>query len=882
MYTVRNQIICAARRMAPMWISLLGMLACADVNVHAEEAHAITFEEDVRPILKAHCWQCHGEEAELKGGFDTRLARFILRGGDSGTAVSKSGHKDSLIWQRIASGEMPPGPKRLSPEDTAMIAAWIDAGAGTLREEPESLAHEGHFTEEDRSHWSFQPVVRPAFPPIKGGSFIQSPIDMFILARLEAEGLSFSPMADKATLIRRLYINLLGLPPSPEAIERFLREDHPESYARLVEQLLTSPTYGERWARHWLDVAGYADSDGVTKRDTVRAWAFKYRDYVIDALNENKPWDEFLVEQLAGDELVSRPYRDLDSSEAQKLIATGFLRMSPDGTSGDVLDQELARNQAVAEVIKSVSTSLLGLSVGCAQCHSHRYDAISHTDYYRMRALFEPAYNWKDWRSPGARLISQWSAATEAEDTALQQEASALTENRDKELDEVAESIVQKRILELPEDIQEAARAARSTPADERTAEQSKIIEDHAFLKVTGASLQEIDGGAKNEIVEKWDPKIAEVNSRRPPRDYLMPLTEVAGSVPVTFLFNRGDHKQPQKEVLPGGLSIIAPPELNIPVDDPELPSTGRRLAYARYLTNGSHPLVARVLVNRIWMHHFGSALVSTPGDFGTQGERPSHPELLDWLAAEFVDSGWDLKHLHRLILCSTVYQQTAVRSDLLQRVDPENQLLGRMSVRRLESEVLRDSLLSLSGQLQQKMGGPAAPVSLDNVGQRVVVSRTQYDPSGRLLRDVESVGEDKYRRTIYIQVRRSLPLGILVPFDIPTLNPNCTKRTVSNNAPQSLQMMNDPFVIEQVNAIAARLIDEVGDDIPGQIARAWRLIIGKSPSKFQMENAIAFLSDLEFELRSEGDDDAPTTHQKALAQLCQALVASNGFLYVE
>jgi hypothetical protein len=374
---------------------------------------------------------------------------------------------------------------------------------------------------------------------------------------------------------------------------------------------------------------------------------------------------------------------------------------------------------------------------------------------------------------------------------------------------------------------------------------------------------------------------IEEARNKRPAPDKLMCLTEVPGQVPVTHLFARGDFNQPRDEVTPGELSVLDNEGISIPVNDPQLPTTGRRLAYARHLTSGRHPLVARVLVNRFWMHHFGKGLVNTPGEFGIQGELPSHPKLLDWLAVEFMESGWDLKHLHRLIVNSTAYRQVATRQEGLEVIDPDNRLLGRMSIRRLEAEAIRDSLLSLSGQLLWKMHGPPAPVSLDSVGQRVVVSVNQYDPTGRLLLDVAAVGEDEFRRSIYIQVRRSMPLGVLVPFDLPTLKPNCQQRTFSTNAPQSLLMMNDPFVLKQVDGLAGRIRDVAGDDPAGQLQQAWQLVLGRMPSDREEQAALVFLEEQAASLRVVTPDLA-NPQQVALTHLCQALVSSNGFLYVE
>ena len=857
------------------------LVACLLPSVVPATAETdVRFETAVRPILKTHCWQCHGEENPVKGGLDARLARWLRQGGDSGPAVVPHKPQESLLIERVATGEMPPGSKTLTPRELATLRQWIEQGAKTLRPEPEGIAREA-LTPEEEGHWSFQPIVRGTLPELDSAAQPTSPIDVFLLKRLEANEMDFSGRAGRETLIRRVSIGLLGLPPTPDQIAMFLADRSPAAFESLVDRMLASPYYGERWARHWLDVVGYADSDGVTKADSVRAWAFKYRDYVVRALNRNQPWNDFLVEQLAGDELVAPPYRDLTLVQARRLIATGYLRMSPDGTDGPVIDQDLARNQTVAEVIKVVTTSLLGLSVGCAQCHPHRYDPISHRDYYRIRALFEPAYDWKAWRGPGGRLISQWSAETRQRAEAIDRAVKKLTAQRDRELDAAADRVVSGRIAKLPKGVQQAARLARVTPPADRTEEQKALIETHAFLKVDGRSLQEIDGGAKAKVLEKWDPEIAAATAKRPARDQLMPLTEMPGHVPATYLFRRGDHKQPAEAIPPGELSVLSPDGFVINFNDPGSVTTGRRLSYARHLTNGQHPLVARVLINRFWMHHFGKGIVATPSEFGLRGDPPSHPELLDWLASEFMASGWDLKHIHRLLLNSTAYGQRAVRTTATESVDPDNRLLGRMSVRRIESEVLRDSLLFVSGRLVDKAYGPSVPVSLDNVGQRVIVSRTQYDPSGRLLRNVASVGGEAYRRTIYIQVRRSLPLGVLVPFDLPGLDPNCAKRTISNNAPQSLQMMNSPFVLEQVDRFAARVRRQAGNDVARQITLAWVMALGRQPMDDELETARVFLEE-QTTLLKNAQSGGNSSRGTALANLCQALVGSNGFLYVE
>ena len=336
-----------------------------------------TFEADVRPILKAHCFHCHGEEGKTEGNLDVRLVRLLVAGGDSGAALAAGKAGDSYLIERLESGEMPPGEKKVSAEELRIIREWIDQGALTARPEPAN-ADQLAFTEEERAFWSFQPVVAPPIPQVKAADRVRTPVDAFVLARLEREGFRFSPDADKRTLIRRAYFDLLGLPPSPEEVDAFLADDDPQAWPRLLDRLLDSEHYGERWARHWLDVAGYADSDGYSEQDRVRESAWKYRDYVIRSLNADKPFDQFLVEQLAGDELVARPYRNLSDADKDRLIATGFLRNGPDGTGDRAVNQDIARNEVVADTINIVSTSLLGLSVGCARCHSHRFDPITH------------------------------------------------------------------------------------------------------------------------------------------------------------------------------------------------------------------------------------------------------------------------------------------------------------------------------------------------------------------------------------------------------------------------------------------------------------------------------------------------------------------------
>ncbi len=394
------------------------LLLCVAVGLATPLARAddaVSFERDVRPILKAHCFHCHGGEEKTEGNLDLRLRRFMAAGGDSGPAIVPSNHAESLLYQRVASGEMPPVDKKLSPEEVATIGRWIEAGAATLRDEPEKLDPGLEITPEERAFWSFQPI--PAAVPIPAFSStdrVRTPIDAFVAQTLHEHELQFSPDASKATLLTRAYFDLVGLPPTREELAHFLADNDPQAYEHAIDRLLDSPHYGERWGRFWLDIAGYADSDGYTAADTVRPFAYKYRDYVIRAFNADTPFDQFIHEQLAGDELTTGDMQNLSPEDQDRLAATGFLRMAADGTATGGIDQDTARNQVMADTIKIVTTSLLGLSVGCAQCHDHRYDPIPQADYYRLRAVLEPAYNWKDWKLPEQRRVSLWTDADRA------------------------------------------------------------------------------------------------------------------------------------------------------------------------------------------------------------------------------------------------------------------------------------------------------------------------------------------------------------------------------------------------------------------------------------------------------------------------------------
>src|SRR6266404_1832457 len=534
--------------------------------------------------------------------------------------------------------------------------------------------------------------------------------------------------------------------------------------------------------------------------------------------------------------------------------------MGADGSATPaVADYDIVRNQVVADTVKIVSTSLLGLSVGCAQCHDHRYDPIPQTDYYRLRAVIEPAYDWKNWRTPDQRLISLYTDADRKRAAEVEAEAKKLADEKETKQKQYIEEALTKHLEKFEPPLREQLRAAYDTPADKRTAEQKKLLGDNPSVNINPGVLYQYNQKAADDL-KAIDAKSAEIRARKPPEDFISVLTEPSDKVPVTYRFHRGDPKQPKEAIHPGVLTVLArsgePAEL--PEKDPALATSGRRLAFARWLTSGTNPLVARVLVNRVWLQHFGRGLVGTPSDFGVMGERPSHPELLDWLASDFVQHGWQLKRLHKLIMTSTAYRQSSRRDPHRNQRDPENRLYWRKPVQRLDAEVIRDAILSASGVINDKMYGPPVPVRPDVHGQ-IVVGLDKTEGDNKMPVEVPLNGEE-FRRAVYVQVRRSRPLAMLNAFDAPLMEVNCERRQSSTVATQSLMLMNSQFILDQAARFAQRLQKECGDDRAAQVARAWQLAFSRSPTAPELTDALAFLSGQASALKTAGEKEAGET----------------------
>jgi hypothetical protein len=844
---------------------LIGAVACA-------QPAAPLFEKDVKPILEAKCLRCHGAEGR-KAALDLRTRAAVLRGGKSGPAVSPGSSEKSLLWVQIAADRMPAEGDKLTTAEKTLIRAWIDGGArGDEKAVAIAEGPDRAVTDADRQFWSFRPPVRPPVPVIHNPqSSIRNPIDAFLLAALQRKGLTFSPEADRLTLLRRATFDLTGLPPTPAEIDAFLADARPDAYDHLIDRLLASPHYGERWGRHWLDLAGYADSEGILDADYVRAAAWRYRDYVIRAFNADRPYDRFLKEQLAGDELTDywtayRTQKELPPDVVEGLTATGYLRCASDTSRPDFATIKNAPGyyfQTLDDTVKIVASGVLGLTLQCARCHSHKYDPVPQTDYYRMQAIFMSAYRPSQWVPQVQRRLSEATEAQEKEakdhNATVDVAVAALKKQTDAVRKEYIEKVFADRLAALPAEIRDDVKTALATEAAKRTEVQKYLADRFKALRPEPAALPMLDKSYPafaEKIAALTKAQQAEEAKRRVLPE-IRALYDLPGDAK-THLLRRGDYLNPGPEVRPGVLSVLATPRaFDWKQPAPEVKTSGRRLAFAEWLTQPEHPLTARVLVNRLWLHHFGEGIVSTPDNFGRTGAAPSHPELLDWLATEFVREGWSAKRMHRLMVTSTAYRQSSARNPNAQGIDPEDRLLWRQRLRRLEAEALRDAILSTSGALNVHMYGPPVPMVRQGDGEVV----TQADASGS-------------RRSVYLQVRRSQPLTILQVFDQPVIETNCTRRSASTVSSQALTLLNSAMLTQQADAFAGRVLREKPDDAA---AHALLLAFGRPTTERERTALTAFLK--EQTPRHAGAADA---ERRALADLCQMLLSANEFVYID
>jgi hypothetical protein len=858
-----------------------------------------TFERDVLPLFVTYCLKCHGAK-ESKAGLDLRTLVGIAEGSDSGPVLVPGSPERSLLFKQVTMGKMPPGKTKLAPAQVRMLRSWILAGARA----DQPLRPITREKDTGRKHWAFQPPARPKVPLVRNPARVRTPVDAFLLARLEARGLTFSPDADRITLLRRASLDLAGLPPTPAEVDAFLADNRPDAYERLLDRLLASPHFGERWGRHWLDVAGYTDTVGFdqdTNTILVAEGKWRYRDYVIAALNADLPFDRFVTEQLAGDELVDWRKAPRFTPEMRRLlIATGYLRTARDQTHEPESDIPLNHFGVLHDTLAIVGNSMLGLTLHCAQCHNHKFDPLSQREYYQLMAFFTPAYNPRNWRP-----VYPWKPSIK--DRALPDVSPAELEEMERHNRQVERGKAElnrqlaalrlpyetrlraARLRALPEPIRADTQAAVATPAAKRNEVQKYLAAKfEAALRVKPEEITAALSPGDRARVKELTGRIEALERTRHVPGKLQALYDV-GPPPPTYLLKRGNFETPGEEVKPGFLSVLTDPAQGgpLPATSPFRGTSGRRLALARWLTtpdSRTAGLLARVMVNRLWQHLFGKGLVPSAGNFGRSGQPPTHPELLEWLGSEFARSGWRIKPMLKLLMTSTAYRQAsrspgaatpeerrsaAGRSLNPEVVDPGNRLLWRMRLRRLEAEVIRDALLAVSGRLAPVMGGPPVMLRVRGDGLVEVDEKALRGPA------------DGGRRSVYLLCRRSYNLSLLTVFDQPLVALNCPRRDVSAVPLQSLSMLNDAFVARQARHFAARVKGITGPGNDQAIRTAFRLALARLPNSAEAAICSRLLNRQTAAYRQTGKS-AGVAQRLALEQLCLTLLNASEFLFVE
>jgi len=755
-------------------VPMLAVSTCADEK--------IVFEKDVAPLLKSHCAKCHGAE-KRESGFDVRRRFTLLKGGDTGPGFVAGDPSRSLMIERIEDGEMPPeGEPQLTKEAISTLKTWIRTGAliqgKTEPALPEGESSETSFDEAARNHRAFQPVRAVTPPAVIDQNWVGSPIDAFVLAKLQERGWKPAPPAGRAVLIRRVTFDLTGLPPTPEEVAEFVQDTSPDAYEKVVDRLLDSPHYGERWAQHWLDVVRFAESEGFEyDRHLPDAWRF--RDYVIDSFNADKPFSRFVTEQLAGDEI--------DPGNQEYQTAAIFHRLGAVRRNAGNPDIALSRNEVLTERTNIIGEAFLGLTIGCARCHNHKLEPITQKDYYRLQAYL---------------------AATEEHNVKL---VSA-----------------------------EAARAWE---------QQTEAINDQ--IKKLKGQLNQAEG----DQTEKLNSQITSLESQLPAQLPTIPgirndfehQTEI-------HVLRRGVWEQKGVRVGARPLSVLVAssvPELSGDVKQP-------RTALAEWLVDEKNPLTARVIVNRLWQHHFGAGLVATPNDFGTHGSAPSHPELLDWLAQTLIDHQWRLKPIHRLIVLSNTYRQSSSvsQSNPAQQADPENRLLWKFNRRRLSGEEIRDAMLAATGRLNLKQYGKSVITPVDKELVGLLYEPEQWEVTPDLA--------EHDRRSIYLIAKRNLHLPFMEAFDAPALQSSCPVRESSTHSAQALELLNGEFANKMAKAFASRLQHDGNGSHDRIVSRAYELAVGRSPTQRERELCLGFLQ------------------TQPLSEFALAIFNLNGFVYVD
>jgi len=894
------------------------------------------FEKNVRPLLVKHCYECHSAD-EANGGLTLDSKSGMLTGGDSGPAIVPGDPEKSRLIEAVRYTnpdlQMPPQ-NALAPAEVAALEKWVKIGAPDPRVAKSAVAKPqmGMSIEEGRRFWSFQPVSAPSIPPVKNTDWVRTPIDAFVLAKLEENGLKPAPPADKRTLLRRVTFNLTGLPPTPAEVQAFLDDDSPEAFATVVERLLDSPHYGVRWGRHWLDVARYADSNGLDE-NLAYGNAWRYRDYVIDAFNNDKPFDRFLIEQLAGD-LVPGANRETRT-------ATGFLSLGAKVLAEP--DKEKLVMDIIDEQLDTTGKVFMGMTLGCVRCHDHKFDPLKQTDYYALAAIFKSTRTLGESNTGAIKHWHEYSYANEAELERLKQVEAEIAEKKKAasafksqamarlreeakskateylmaaagfdtsmpltQVASIAEPLgLHPRILHhcrlhleyhkedplltkwhelaaagdiagIEQHYRSLFQEAEAALAEARKKDPKVKTLDDPRLEAARAALDDASGllaVPKKPEFAFDDKTLAEyyrlmeearlVESNAPDETAVMGVADgtVLTSLPIHI---RGSHRnlgEPVKREFPAVMRTSSV--------RPILPGNhSGRLELARWLASTQHPLTARVFVNRVWRWHFGEGLVKSTENFGALGDRPSHPELLDWLARRFMESGWSVKQLHRLMLASSTYQMASSSPYAAEgeRVDPENQLLWKFRLQRLQAEQIRDAILAVSGRLDTTLGGKTIPLrNRQFVFNHTSVDHTKYD---------------SLRRAIYLPVVRNNLYTLFEQFDFPDPTMPTGSRNATVVAPQALLLMNSDLVMDSAEALAGELMEQTADDL-GRVEHAYQRAFARPATSDETERAVAFVRELTAAGASTGAESSTEAERQAWALFCQSLLASNEFVYL-
>lgn len=823
------------------------------------------FTQTVAPALENSCVRCHGPDKQ-KGDLRLDSLAAALQGGRSGSALVP-GHPEKSLMLQLArhtdpEREMPLNGRKLSDNKLAALQKWITGGApwpadsGVLAGEKAPEEQIGNAWSDLRNPihkifggkrldlWSLKPLTIPEPPAVLNSRWTRNPIDRFVLAKMEALERKPAPEADRRTLARRLYFDLIGLPPTPEEMRAFLTDTSPDAYEKLVDQLLGSPGYGEHFASLWLDVVRYSDSNGFDY-DEFRPNAWRFRDYVIRSLNADKSYERFVKEQLAGDEMVAGLPQTPEDQD--RLIATGFLRVGPFDNSAEKFgEKDLCRARVMSDMVETTGSAFMGLTLSCCKCHDHKVDPISQADYYRLRAFFEGV-------EPNDKLLLDLPPRQDIVNREMQVIDGKRQQIKDLEL-QVIERFRAEKILTLPEEEQRLLALPAKVVMPEI---KNQILQIRRGL---GPSEEELKSAYTNKetlAVAELTAEVSELEKNRTPFTPGFLVTEGGFWTPKTYLLFKGDHTQPRDELSPGILSALNPNPLP-PAKSLRPRSSGRRTALAEWLFSRDNPLTARVMVNRLWQIHFSEGLQATPNDFGFAGARPSQPELLDWLAREFMRSGWSMKKMHRLIVTSATYRQGFSPTSAT-----EVALFDHQQPHRLKAEELRDAMLAVSGRLTPHAGGPPVWPELP---QEVLSS------SPGILKENEektrgwypSPHDQIFVRSLYLVQKRSLHLPMLESLDLPDNNLSCGRRIVSTVAPQALTLLNSPFAAEIAESFAERIQRESEPTGESRVERAFALAFQRPPDAIERTDCTAFLK----------------TH--TLAELCRALMNLNEFAYVD